>query len=136
MSNAIIRAAFETKLKAWAEAQTPKVLVAYENAPFTKPALGTNWVECFLVPNDTLNKTVDAKRKTYQGVFQINCWSQQGKGMGAVERLSQSLVDLFPVVPKTSSVSVEGTPIVRSAVPDQTGWIVVPVLIRYRYEAY
>lgn len=134
MSNAIVRAAFETRLKAWADAQNPKVPISFQNAPFTKPT-STPWVECFLVPNDTLNTTLDAKRKTLYGVFQVNCWVQQGRGMGQGDALAQAIVDLFPVVPKTSPVSVEGTPIVRSAVPDQTGWMIVPVLIRYRYES-
>jgi hypothetical protein len=136
MSNAIIRASFETRLKTWADAQTnPKVYISFQGVPFTKPVDGSTFIECILVPNVTLNPTLDGARKTYYGIFQVNCWAPQGKGMRAVETLSQAIVDLFPLVPKTGGVSIEGTPSTRPALQDASGWVVVPVTIKYRYEA-
>lgn len=132
MSNAIIRAALETRLKTWADAQTPKVPVAYQGAPFTKPTGA--FLEAFLIPNDTLHKEVSGQRKTYIGLFQINCWAPSGKGMGEVERLSQKVIDLFPMLPKTGAVSIESTPSAERPIMDDSGWVIVPVTARYRME--
>lgn len=136
MSNSVIRAYFETRLKTWADAQSPAVPVAFQNAPFTRPTLGsaTNvWLECFVVPNITLNTELSGTRSTKYGIFQVNCWSQQGKGMKTVEAVVDAIVDLFPMVPK-GTVSVEGTPTIKAAIPDSAGWVAVPVVIKYRYE--
>lgn len=136
MSNIIIRASFETKLKQWADAQIPKVPIAFQGVSFTKPSDGSAFVECLLIPNVTTNPTLDGVRKTHYGIFQVNCWVPQGKGMRAAETLAQAIVDLFPLVPKTGGVSIEGTPNVKQALPAMAGWDVVPVVIKYRYEAY
>lgn len=136
MSNSIIRSYFETRVKAWADAQTPVVPVAFQNVPFTRPTLGsaTNvWLECFVIPNVTTNVEISGKRSTKYGLVQINCWGQQGKGMKAVEAVADALVNLFPIVPK-GVVSVEGTPDVKPSIPDGAGWVAVPVTIKYRYE--
>lgn len=136
MSNTKIRAEFETRLKQWADAQTPKVPIAFQGAAFTKPADGSPYLEAYLIPGTTLNKTVDAKRKTYIGLFQVNCWAQSGKGMGQIEALSQKVIDLFPVLPKIGAVSVEQTPSADRQSLDDSGWLVVPVTIKYRMETF
>ena len=134
MSNSIIRAELEARLKTWADAQTPKLLVAFQNAPFSKPTAGI-WLEAFLLPNRTLHKEVSGARKTYHGLFQINCWAPTGNGMGAVERVAQSLVDLYPMLPKTGNVSIEDTPSQDNPLWDTSGWVIVPVTIKYRMES-
>lgn len=135
MSNAKIRAELETRLKTWADAQSPQIPIAFQNVAFTKPANGP-YLEPFLMPNATLNRTVDGKRKTYIGLFQINCWAQSGTGMGAVEALAQSVVNLFPMLPKTGAVSIEKTPEAAHPLPDDTGWVIVPVTVEYRMETF
>lgn len=119
---------------AWANAQTPKVPIAFQGVAFTKPADGSPYLEPLLLPAATINKTVDGRRKTYIGLFQVNCWVQSGKGMGAVEALAQKVIDLFPMLPKTGSVSVEQTPSAENSLLDDSGWLIVPVAIRYRME--
>lgn len=131
MSNAKIRAELEARLKTWADAQT--IPIAFEGVPFTKPDV--SYLECFLLPGPTLNKTVDGKRKTYIGIFQVNCWFKSGTGMGVGEKLSQSVIDLFPILPKIGSVSVEQTPSADKALPDN-GWEIIPVTIKYRMETF
>lgn len=134
MSNSIIRAELETRLKNWADAQTPKVPIAFQNAPFTKPTDGT-FLEAFLIPSSTMNLEVSGKRKTLIGIFQVNCWAQRGKGMRTVEQLAQNVVNLFPILPKTGAVSIESTPNAESPIWDDSGWVIVPVSVRYRYES-
>lgn len=135
MSNSIIRAALESRLATWANAQVPKVTVAFEGVASQKPSDGSLYLEAFLMPNPTMNKTVDAKRNTYTGLFQINCWAPSGKGMGQVEALSQSIAALYPRLPKTGSVSVEKPPAVSKSISDDSGWLIVPVTVEYRMEA-
>lgn len=133
MSNSLIRDELESRLIAWADAQVPKIPIAFQAAPFKKPA--TPYVEAFLIPNDTVQYEVSGRRNTYMGLFQINCWAPSGNGMGAVEALSQSVIALFPVLPKVGAVSVERTPSAGKSILDPSGWVIVPVTVTYRMES-
>lgn len=133
MSNSIIRAAFETRLKAWADAQVPKIPIAFEGKSFTKPASG-GYLQPLLVPNVTVDADLSGRRKRLLGIFEVNCWYPSGTGMGGVEQLAQSIVSLFPLLPKLGNVSVENTPYAERQMEDEAGWLIVPVVIMYRYE--
>lgn len=133
MSNTTIRAEFETRLKAWADAQVPPVPIAFEGAAFAKPTAGV-FLQPSLLPNPTMNLEVSGKRKTYIGIFQVNCWALEGRGMGEVEQLAQDVIDLFPFLPKTGPVSIEQSPAAEKPLPDGSGWVIVPVTIKYRME--
>lgn len=135
MSNQIIAAALESRLKAWAEAQVPPVPVAFEDVAFNKPTNGTPWLEPILIPNDTMNKEVSGGRKTYLGFFQVNVWAPKGEGMGRARSLAQSIVNLFPLLPKVGAVSIEATPTASRPMDGDQNWKIVPVLIKYRYES-
>lgn len=133
MSNAVIAAALETRLKTLADSLG--VLVAWEGREFLKPE--GMWFEAFLLPNETMNYELSGTRKTYLGLFQVNCWAPTGRGLGPLRALAQSVIDEFQLVPKTGSVSIEATPTAdRPIESDPSGWVAVPVLIKYRYEAY
>lgn len=134
MSNTIIRAELETRLKAWADAQDPKIPVSFENAAFVKPTTGV-YLECFLIPAATIDVDVGATRKRRLGLFQINCWAKSGTGMRQAETLAQNVIDLFPILPKTGAVSIEATPYADDSIPDPSGWLAVPVTIKYRHES-
>ena len=133
MSNSIIRAVLETRLKAWADAQVPKIPVAFEGASFNKQSSG-GFLQPIILPNGTINNDLSGKRKTHFGIFEVRCWYPSGSGMGQAEKLSNSIINLFPLLPKTGSVSVENTPYTEKPQIEESGWIVVPVLIFYRYE--
>jgi hypothetical protein len=135
VSNTVIRAILEGRLKTWADAQTPKVLFAPENIGFTKPDDGTLYVEPILIPNVTMNNEVSGARKTLLGLFQVNCWAPKGSGMRPGETLAQSVIDLFPLVPKFGPVSIESTPHADPPIKDDANWVIVPVLVKYRYES-
>ena len=134
MSNSIIRSYFETKVKAWASAQVPVIPIAFEGASFTKPTTGP-FLEPLLVPNVTMNHDISGNRKTMLGIFEVKVWYPSGRGMGGVEQIVNSLVSLFPLVPKVGSISVEKTPYAEHPHFDDAGWIIVPLMILYRYEA-
>lgn len=131
MSNTLIRAELEGRLQAWATAQG--VQVAWENVSFTKPT--TKFVEPIFIPAVTINSNVSGRRATYLGALQVNCWAPIGTGMGQVMTLAESLIAAFPLLPKTGAVSIESTPSAKKPILDESGWVVVPVLIKYRYEA-
>ena len=133
MGKVVIRAELEGRLKAWADAQTPKIPVSYEGVSFQKPTDGA-YLECFLLPAGTIDVDVGATRKRHVGIFQINCWVKSGTGLRKAETLAQNIVDLFPILPKTGVVSIESTPHVDDSIPDPAGWIAVPVTVVYRYE--
>lgn len=133
MSLSIVRAALETRLATWAAAQSTPLSIAFEDVSFVKPD-SDPYLECFLIPNMTVNHETSGTRKTLYGLFQVNVWTPGGTGRGQAETLSQGVVDLFPVVPKLGAVSVEGTPSTNAPRSDSSGWSITPVLIKYRYE--
>ncbi len=134
MSNQIVATALESRLQAWASAQVPPVPIAFENVAFVKPT-STPWLEPFLIPNLTMNKELKGVRKTHLGLFQVNVWAPKGEGMGVVRALAQSVINLYPLLPKIGAVSIEETPTASRPLPDGDSWVVVPVLIKYRYES-
>lgn len=134
MSTIDIRTELETRLKTWADSKSPKVQIAFQNVAFTKP-VGLPFLECILIPNTTVNNEISGTRKTHLGLFQVNCWAPKGAGMRQAESLAQSVSDLYPILPKTGSVSIEQTPSIGRGILDDSGWIIVPVLIKYRHEA-
>lgn len=133
MSNQTVATFFESRLQTWAQAQVPPVPIAFENVGFVKPS-NSAWLEPFLIPNTTMNKEVSGQRKTHLGLYQVNCWAPKGEGMGEVRALADAVIDLFPLLPK-GAVSVEETPTASRPLPDGDNYVVVPVLIKYRYES-
>lgn len=134
MSNQTVRVALETRLKAWADAQVPKIPIAFEGSPFTKPS-SSAYLEPILMPNTTVHSELAGKRKTSIGIFEVRCWYPSGRGMGGVEQLANNIVNLFPMLPKTGNVSIENSPYAEHPQFDESGWIIVPVLVFYRHES-
>lgn len=133
MSNSLIRKELEGRLAAWANAQTPKIPIAFENTPFTKPAAGI-FLEAFLIPAITLDRDTAGKGKRYLGMFQVNCWARSGRGMAEADSLAVSVINLFPLLPKQGNVSIDSTPYAENSIQDPAGWVITPVTIKYRYE--
>ena len=134
MSQAIVRQELESRLVTWAATQTPVVKLAIENTPFVKPTDYTTFIENFIVPSFTQDVTVDGTRRRYLGILQLNIWTKDGEGSGKTERIIDSLVSTFKVVPKTGVVSIEKTPSASRAITTE-GWRITPFTINYRYES-
>ena len=133
MSNAA-RVELETRLAAFAAAQTPALPIAWEGVPFTKPSTG-GYLEAFLLSANTINPTVDGKRKRDLGIFQVIVYFPDGSGVGTLETVAQGIVDAFPVVPQSSTVVITNTPSTTHTTPDTSGWRWLPVSIPYRIES-
>src|ERR1044071_2156871 len=134
--SAHVRMVLEGRLDTWAKSQSTPIPVSYQGVSFQKPSDKSLFLECYLIPNTTMNYEVSGVRSTQLGLFQVNVWVKDGAGVGKGEAVADSIVGLFPMVPKFSDVSVEQTPTVNAAIPDEAGWIITPLLIKYRHEHY
>lgn len=131
MTQRTLRKEIEDKVALWAISKNIKI--AYENVPFTKP--DSTFVELYIIPATTVNPTVDAKRATQYGLIQFNIYCKAGEGTKKSEDLAQELIQLFPVVPKSGTVSIEQTGSIMAPLYDAQ-WRVLPVRFRYRQENY
>ena len=71
MSDVLIGAAFESRLKAWAASKTPPIPVAYENVSFKPPALA-RYIAAYLLPANTGSDMLDGGDRIYNGIFQAS----------------------------------------------------------------
>ena len=133
MTQHTLRKEIEDKVATWAGSKNPVIKIAYENVAFTKP--DSTFVELYIIPATTVNNTVDSKRVTLLGLIQFNIYSKSGEGAKKSEMLAQEIIDLFPVYPKTGTVSIEQTGSIERPLYDAQ-WRVLPVRIRYRQETY
>jgi hypothetical protein len=131
-----LRSELEVRLEDWASSQDPAIPIAWEGVSFVRPEgveETTAYLQPFLMPALTVNPTVDGTRSRLTGIFQINIWTRENFGSAYGEEIAESLINLYPVVPKTGTVSIEQTPSVTQALYD-AGWRIVPLTIRYRQE--
>lgn len=132
----VIRQQLETRLLAFANSQTPKIPIAWEGSSFIRPDPPKPFLESVLVPESTVDVTVDGSRQRRRGCLQVNIWYPvDGKGSGGASAIAEALTQAFPLVPKTGTVSIESTPHVGRALGDIAGWRITPVTISYRYES-
>lgn len=137
MSNSVIRLELATRLKDWADAQDPPIEIAFQNVPFEKPGNPpVPFLESLFIPNTTLQKELSGSRKTYMGIYQVNVWAGYGRGMRQAEDIAQAIINLYPMLPKSGAVSIESTPTAEKPLWDTTGWVIVPVTIKYRMETF
>lgn len=134
MSQTIIQSYFETRLKDWAEAQSPEIQIAYEGVGFTKPE-DEVYIETYLLPAYTMNPELSGRKKREVGVFQVNVVVPDGEGMGTAREVAEAIVALFPVVPKDGAVSIEETPHVAKPFINSDGRRSLPISITYRLES-
>lgn len=127
-----IRSEIESRLGTWASAQTPKIPVALENVDFTKPITG-GYVEVVMLDSAVKNRGVAATGQRITGMFQINVFMPLGSGMGAIDALADTIVDLYPVLPKIGTVSIE-QPLSGSSAFIVEDFMCLPLTGRYRVE--
>lgn len=125
------RTEIETRLDNWAKAQLPPIPVAFQNVTFAKPT--GPYVELFFLGDNRANRDLAAEGVRTYGMFQISCYAPLNKGMGQVEALAEAVSDLFPVLPKTGTVSIEA-PLSWSGSYVEDTHVCIPVRARYRIE--
>lgn len=94
MSDALVRAAFETRLSAWAAAQVPAIPVAWEEVSFSPPP--TRYIRAWLLRAPTQNEAWDSNHRLRRGIFQVDlCIPSNSKGTGEATALAASLDATF-----------------------------------------
>lgn len=131
MSQQSLRVEVENKIKQWATSKNIKV--AYEGVPFVKP--DSTFIEVYIIPAVTSNKTLETKRKTLKGSIQVNIYTKDGVGTKQSELLAEELINLLPPTIKSPNLSIEQSGYVMSPVLDAQ-WRVTPVRFPYRQESY
>ena len=106
--------------------------MAYENVSFTKPTTGC-YLEVYMLDSASTNRDVSAVKIRVRGLFQINCYAPLGTGMAVVEALADAVTDLYPVLPKVGTVSIEAPLSASSGIVDEA-FMCIPVTGRYRAE--
>jgi hypothetical protein len=134
MSNAIIQAAIEVRLAAWAGAQSPAIPIAYENMGF-KPTAGQRYLRGTLMPAGTLNPSQGGEHKRYHGFYQVDVYVPANGGTGPSRALTKAIEVLFKCPTTIQSgglnVHINRTPSVGPGMPDDSGFYMVPVTIWY-----
>jgi hypothetical protein len=128
-----LRTEIESKLDAWAASQVPPIPVAYENKDFAKPTTGS-YLQIFFLTPAVVNPDVAAERERETGIFQINICVPQNTGSKKATDLIAALRALFPVLPKTGTVSIERPANVSGGFNRTDGFFVTPVSFSYRQE--
>ncbi len=128
-----VRTEIETRLATWAAAQSPIMPVSYESVAFIKPTASA-WLQIFFLDAINVNPDVAAERERETGVFQINICVPQNKGTKERDALVTALKSLFPVLPKTGTVSIERPPAVSNGLNRTDGFYVTPLSFSYRQE--
>lgn len=99
MSQAIIRAALESTLKTWADAQSPALSIAFENTNMTQQPAGA-YLRAFVLPAQTAADDLERALRRYGGVFQVSIVLPVGQGTAAGNAIVSALEALFaPQVP-------------------------------------
>lgn len=127
------RSEIEKRLGNWARTQVPPIPVAIEGVEFNKPESGP-FLEVILLGEDRANRDLAAEGIRAYGMFQINCYSPANEGMGEVEELRDAVAALYPVLPKTGTVSIE-KPLSWSGGTVIDGYAFIPVRGNYRIES-
>ncbi|MGY3265801.1 phage tail terminator-like protein [Lysobacter sp. HA35] len=132
MSNALVRAALETRLATWAAARTPALPVAFENAK-AGPALP--YLRVNLLRATTTSATLDGAHRAYRGLLQVSIVAPIDAGPGVAEGIADEIAALFPVnqAMTASGLTVRtiGPASVAPALQHESDYT-VPVSIPYR----
>lgn len=127
-----IRSELETRLKTFADAQVPPIPIAWEGQPFTPPKDGAFFEVKMLAPISSSSNVAASNTRT-RGNFQINVVDRDGVGSKRIEDLVDQVIALYPMLPKTGTVSVEQPP-QKSAAILLLDKRIIAVTVNYRQE--
>lgn len=130
MSQARIRAAFESRLAAWAAGKG--LPVVWQNVGAGN--MTGDHLRAFLLPAQTLSMDIAGEHRGYRGVFQVSIFTKPGIGANRAESLARELDELFPVAKRMLSAGVTVqimTPMATRPAVSETDWFHLPVDCRY-----
>jgi hypothetical protein len=128
-----VKVELQKRLTDWATTQS--IPVAKENVPFTKPSSSTGkYLEVMFLNSSVITPHLAGLGEREFGIMQINVCVPQGQGAGPGDALVANVKTLYPVVPKTGTVSVERPVQVSQAFTRDDGFRVIPLTVYYRQE--
>lgn len=132
--NPDIREAFETRIAAFAAAQTPPLSVAWENTSYT-PSPAAAYLQCAMRSAPTVNPALGVKFDRLVGFYQVNVYYPQDTGPAPAEAIADALIALFPRGGMTQNgltINIDKTGSRAPGINDQNGFFFIPVRIQYR----
>lgn len=136
--NSDIREAFETRIAAFAAAQTPRLPIAWENSGYT-PSPDRAFLQCAMLPATTQNPWMGVTSDRLVGIYQINVFGVQDEGPGPAEATADAIIALFPRGAMTQNgvtINIDYTPSRARGINDENGFFFIPVRIRYREDVF
>lgn len=127
-----LRSEIESRLASFAAAQVPPIPIALENRKFTKPS-GGYYLEVHFLNSTPISNNLSASGVRLYGFFQISCYGPLAEGTGAIEDLAQKIVDLYPVIPKVGTVSIEKPLSTAQGFP-MDNFFCIPITGKFRVE--
>ncbi len=135
MSHELIRAGFESALKAWADAQTPAIPIAWPNVAFTPPV--GRYLRAEIIPAPTQKISIDGTGRTWKGIFQVSFCMPIGVGAGTVNGLAAALDAAFADSFTSSGLRIYLlTPLSPAPAIQETERYVVHVSATYRADSF
>jgi hypothetical protein len=133
MSQARVRAALETALDTWADAQTPAISIAWQNVAFTPTA--ARYLRCTILPAEMVSQDLTGAHRRYLGIMQVDICMPKHTGPAATEALIASLDSTFAPATRFTASGLTVTilnPVSPSpSYQDETHYV-TPVSIPYR----
>lgn len=133
MSDKLVRALYEARLKTWADARSPALPIAFENVGFTPPT--SAYLRAFILRGETTSQDLAGAMRNRIGIFQVDIVCPIGNGPGSAETIAAELETLFPnnLRLTNGAFTVQNiSPVrVRPAIPDADRYS-VPVDFAYR----
>jgi hypothetical protein len=124
-----IRAAFVTRLLTFPSLPS----VAWENMSFTPGAVP--YLAPFLLPGEPVQAELGtAGQNRHAGIYQISIYAPAGNGVSTINTLRDNLVDFFKrgTLMTYSDITVQIQKAFPGPMLQETGWIHIPITIRYR----
>jgi hypothetical protein len=139
MSHAKIRNIFNYQMSLFAEDNGLRI--AFDNINFS-PDVNETYIQCHLVPADTITRTLSGDHKEYLGFYQMKVITASGDGSGSADDVVEKLQAKFPVdsVFSEDTITDEPTtfyvqiisPVYSPDGKDQYGSWVIPCRFQYR----
>ena len=134
--NSDIREAFETRINAFAAAQTPALPVAWENVTYS-PSPQVAYLRAAMLPGTTQNPWQNTQNQRLVGLYQVNVYAVQDAGPAAAEALADAIIALFPRGSMTQNgtiINIDTAGWRTQGLNDENGFFFIPVRIRYRQD--
>jgi hypothetical protein len=136
MTTALIRSAFESSVKAWADAQTLAVQVAFENVEFTPPA--ARYLRVNLLPNQTQSDDLGGAHRRFTGLFQVTACMPIGQGPAGAQAIEAALTALFTTTAPITSGALRifiTEPLSAGPALQEGDRYLVPLTLSYRADS-